>query len=123
MMSFQQLYIGFRNPIIDGKAVLVPLTNPKEVIRAGARAILGNPVQLDLGGLGFRSGKGTEAPVDLKVDLLDLNPEAALVFGDEKDGRILILSDDGKWKVGTNEDRKKTEDSKRQFRSAWLTVE
>lgn len=152
----ERLWIGFRNPIIAGRAVLVPLTNPMAMIQAGARAIFGDPVFLELGGLGFRdmvrwrdgflivagdyrdrfenaqalppklllwSGKGFETPVDLRVDLLDLNPEAAIVFGDEKDGRLLILSDDGKWHAQPGEDRKHTGDAKRQFRSAWLVGE
>jgi hypothetical protein len=48
-----QLLIGFRNPIPRGKALLVPLLNPKETIE-GTRAKLGEPILLDLGGLGIR---------------------------------------------------------------------
>jgi hypothetical protein len=48
------LLIGFRNPIPDGKALLVPLKNPGEVIR-GKPARFGDPIFLDLGGLGIRS--------------------------------------------------------------------
>jgi hypothetical protein len=149
------LYIGLRNPIVDGKAAILPLMNPSAIIREGKRALLGNPILLDLGGLGFRdmvkwhgsflivagdyrdrfedknaqgpklfqwSGKRDEPSVDMKVDLRDLNPEAALVFGDEYAGRLLILSDDGKWNIQQGEDRKTTLDSKRQFRSVWLEL-
>lgn len=49
-----ELLIGFRSPIVDGKALLVPLNNPRELVE-GAQAILGNPIELDLGGLGIRS--------------------------------------------------------------------
>lgn len=50
------LLIGFRNPIPDGKALLLPLTNPKELIKnTGSRAIFGDPIELDLDGLGIRS--------------------------------------------------------------------
>jgi len=48
------LLIGFRNPLPEGKALLAPLTNPNGVL-AGEKARFGDPVQLDLGGLGIRS--------------------------------------------------------------------
>lgn len=147
-----QLCIGFRNPIIDGKALLVHLTNPQEVIHNEAKAVLGEPIYLFLEGLGFRdmvkwhggflivagdyrdrfedsealppklflwSGKKEDThPTYLKVDLLDLNPEAALVFGEEKDGRVLILSDDGKFKADNPEEQQEKKGP--QFRSVWL---
>jgi hypothetical protein len=48
------LLIGFRNPIPGGKALMVPLLNPDEVLE-GARSKFGKPIELDLGGLGIRS--------------------------------------------------------------------
>lgn len=48
------LLIGFRNPIPQGRALLIPLENPEEVI-LGKRARLGNPISLPLGGLGIRA--------------------------------------------------------------------
>jgi hypothetical protein len=48
------LLIGFRNPLPEGKALLAPLTNPNAVM-AGEKATFGDPVLLDLGGLGIRS--------------------------------------------------------------------
>lgn len=48
------LLIGFRNPRPGGNALVVPLDNPSEVV-AGSRARLGQPIELDLGGLGIRS--------------------------------------------------------------------
>ena len=48
------LMIGFRNPIPDGKALIVPLDNPQQVV-AGERAKLGPPIELSLKGLGIRS--------------------------------------------------------------------
>ena len=48
------LLIGFRNPLIEGKALLVPLANPNAVM-TGEKAVFGDPVLLDLGGLGVRS--------------------------------------------------------------------
>src|SRR5205823_3592182 len=44
------LLIGFRNPIPKGKALLIPLVNPNDVI-AGKRPVFGSAIQLDLGGL------------------------------------------------------------------------
>lgn len=51
------LYVGFRNPIPEGKALIVPLLNPAELVEGGGRARFGEPLQLDLGGLGIRSIK------------------------------------------------------------------
>ena len=48
------LLIGFRNPLPEGKALLAPLNNPNGVL-AGEKARFGDPVLLDLGGLGIRS--------------------------------------------------------------------
>ena len=49
-----KLWIGFRSPINKAKeALLVPLLNPMEAIKEGARAKLGGPVTLNLGGLGL----------------------------------------------------------------------
>lgn len=52
----QELLIGFRNPIPQGKAILLPLTNPGELIKEkNAHAVFGDPIELDLNGLGIRS--------------------------------------------------------------------
>jgi hypothetical protein len=48
------LLIGFRSPVVEGKALLVPLQNPKDLLE-GEKAILGDPIALDLDGLGIRS--------------------------------------------------------------------
>jgi hypothetical protein len=48
------LYIGLRNPLKDGKAILIPLLNPREVIEKNARARFAKPILLDFGGLSFR---------------------------------------------------------------------
>jgi hypothetical protein len=55
-----KLWIGFRNPVPDRKALLVPLLNPNDVI-AGRAARFGSPVQLGLGGLGLRDSVTTGA--------------------------------------------------------------
>ena len=52
------LLIGFRNPIPHGKAFLVPMLNPDQVVHGGA-AKLGEPIFLDLGGRGIRDSIAT----------------------------------------------------------------
>jgi len=50
------LLIGFRNPLVRGKALLLPLTNPAEVIRGkDISAKFDVPILVDLGGRGVRS--------------------------------------------------------------------
>lgn len=48
-----RLWIGFRNPVPEKQALLVPLLNPREVIAGGSPGF-GSPVLLSLGGLGLR---------------------------------------------------------------------
>jgi hypothetical protein len=48
------LLIGFRNPVPENKALIVPLNNPNKVI-TGMQAKLGPPILLALEGLGIRS--------------------------------------------------------------------
>jgi hypothetical protein len=112
------MYIGFRNPIPDGKALVVPLHNPGEVVR-GQRARLGQPMLLDLGGQGIRSlswwrnrylivagdhgdggtshlyswdGRGPATRIS-SVQLAGFNPEA--FFTPEDRDEIVVFSDDG----------------------------
>jgi Protein of unknown function (DUF3616) len=137
-----KLWIGFRNPENKAKeAFLVPLLNPMEIIKEGARAKLGDPVTLKLGGLGVRDmvawndgfliiagdfadrfeqdakpsrvflWKPGTDPQDVGVDFGDLNPEAIVIMGQGDKARILILSDDGKY-PGQN--------GKKAFRGVWL---
>jgi hypothetical protein len=50
------LLIGLRNPLrFDGKAILVPLKNPQAVVATGAAPEYGDPILLELDGLGIRS--------------------------------------------------------------------
>jgi hypothetical protein len=123
-----KLWIGFRNPTSKAKgALVVPLLNPTEIIGEGARAKLGDPVTLKLGGLGVRDmvacndgfliiagdfidrfapgarpsrafwWKPGTEPKDIGVDFGDLNPEAIMIMREGDKARILILSDDGKY--------------------------
>jgi hypothetical protein len=50
-----RLLIAFRSPVPQGKALVVAMTNPQEVLDGGARAQFAAPSRLDLGGLGVRS--------------------------------------------------------------------
>jgi hypothetical protein len=51
------LLIAFRNPRPGGKALIVPLENPDEVVAgtAGTKSRFGKPIELDLQGRGIRS--------------------------------------------------------------------
>jgi hypothetical protein len=138
------LLIGFRNPIPNGRALLVPLLNPAEVV-AGRPARLGAPVLLDLGGLGVRDlgcaqkkililagpynsersfrlftwagGDAVPEPV-AGLDFGKLNPEALVFFPGE--ARFLVLSDDGTLKVQGVDCKRLTDPSQRRFRAAWV---
>lgn len=68
----ESLLVGFRNPVQDGMALLVPLKNPAAVIDSGASPILGDPVRLDLHGLGIR-------------DMVRWREEFIIVAGDFRD--------------------------------------
>jgi len=70
----QSLLIGFRNPVPDGKALLVPLKNPAAVIDSGASPMLGDPIRLDLHGLGIR-------------DMAPWREAFIIVAGDFRDGK------------------------------------
>ena len=116
------LLIGFRNPVAEGKALIVPLLNPAAVIQGEARAQLGAPIQLNLGGNGLRSmefdptsgsylliagpideggtlsvyrwsGRDGEAPRAVNGLAFDNFQPEALVAGSE--GTWFLLSDDG----------------------------
>lgn len=137
-----QLLIGFRNPIPQGKAVLVPLLNPGQLIQ-GQRAKFGEPIQLDLGGYGIRSmgrdkdnyliiagshdgdgesraytwAGGTNAPIHMAgVRFPGLNPEGLAYSTAEGRTEFFILSDDGTLKIGKEDCKKVKNPAYRQFR-------
>jgi Protein of unknown function (DUF3616) len=52
----QELLIGLRNPIVAGRALVLKLKNPHDlVLDSAASAKFGKAIELDLGGLGVRS--------------------------------------------------------------------
>lgn len=140
------LLIGFRNPIPKGRALIVPLLNPSEVIE-GKPPRLDAPIELDLGGLGIRDlawtgsdndyliiggsfegahksklyrwkGAGT-APEKLRIKHFeDYNPEAIILYPGSE--RIQILSDDGSEEVGGTEQKHLPDANQRTFRSFWV---
>lgn len=144
------LLIGFRNPIPKDKdlkrnALLVPLKNPGEVL-AGKPARFGDPVFLDLGGLGVRSiervgrekylivagrhdegglmrlfswtgGPGAEAKGGQPIGDAGFNAEALFLSGD----KIVVLSDDGNRTFpGHAAECKDLDEAERRFRSLIL---
>ena len=137
------LLIGFRNPIPQGRALLVPLLNAAEIV-AGRRARFGDAVQIDLGGYGIRSmgrvgndyfviagpfdgegesrayvwdGKG--APRHLAdIRFKGLNPEG-LAY-ETADGRteFYVLSDDGTRNIDGVDCKRLTDPAQRRFRGS-----
>jgi hypothetical protein len=115
-----RLLVGFRNPIPNAKALLVPLDNPAGVV-SGQPARFGEPLVLNLRGRGVRSiehvgadyfivagptadagpfslyrwsGRAGDAPVITRgADLSGLRPEA--LFEMPGSSGLLLLSDDG----------------------------
>jgi hypothetical protein len=145
-----ELLIGFRNPIPEGKALLVPLVNPAELIE-GRAARFGEPILLNLGGRGVRSiaytsgryliiagsydAKGRshfyEWSGDPKVAprkvpdtrFKGVNPEGIVVYPDTPGNEFQILSDDGTRKIGGLECKTLRDPMQKRFRSFWVRVE
>lgn len=134
----QFVWIGFRSPLVDGKALVVPLLNPLEVVH-GTRARLGDPVLLDLQGRGLRSlstwrgqylaiagsttsggqsalysWDGSRPPTEVPAALETLNPEAFVTPEDQS--QILLLSDDGTQPVDGGECKRVKDPAKKFFR-------
>ncbi len=140
------LFIGFRNPIPGGKALLVPLLNPAAMITGGT-ANLGDPVLLDLGGQGIReiaqwNGRylivagpikeqgesrvfewagGTTVPrLFADAHLKDFNAEAIVFYPARGWSEIQILSDDGTRSIGEKKGKELNDPVQQTFRSSWL---
>lgn len=143
------LLIGFRNPVPAGRALIVPLLNPSEVI-SGQKPRLGDPMLLDLGGYGIRgiessqsgywliagsvdgkgksrlyqwSGVGTEQPRPVThVNFAGINPEAISIM--ERDGveELFVVSDDGMKLINGVECKKLKDPAKMTFRGASFTL-
>ncbi len=138
-----RLLIGLRNPLPQGRALLVPLLNPAGMI-SGKPVELGDPVLLDLGRRGIRAmtlyedkfliiagaidstrdaklflwSGGNSKPQPLEVDVTAFNPEAVATYPGEK--RIQLFSDDGTVMVN-GVPCKRLPPDQRSFRAVWLT--
>ncbi len=140
-----RLLVGFRNPVPEGSALVVPIANPADVIFRDQPPRLGRAMTVALGGRGIRSieyvpamrayvlvagspnggrdfalyrwsGVAADAPSLLQgVPLDGLSPEAIVVDGARPD-RLLLLSDDGGRRIGGRE-CKERDDSRKFFRS------
>ncbi len=148
MEDGKSVLIGFRSPVPDGKALVIALHNPLEVL-AGKKPRFGEPVLLDLEGRGVRSisywrgryllvggpaGAGGEGSALYSwrpeegatarredVDLTDFNPEGFVTFEDRD--QFLVLSDDGARADAQGIACKKQKDpSKKSFRGVWITL-
>jgi hypothetical protein len=139
------LWIGFRSPVHDGKALLAVLLNPEEVVQGG-RARLGEPQQLGLAGLGIRDlarfrggylliagGSQSSEPSRLyrwdggaaaralpSRQLAGLNGEALVVSADHS--RVLVLSDDGTRERAGIQCKNSKHSADKSFRGIWMSV-
>lgn len=139
------VFIGFRNPVPDGKALIVPLDNPHEVVN-GQPPKFSKPMEVDLEGLGIRglsswkgqyiiaagdSGDddersilfswqgGADRPEKIATNLPEgFNPEA--FFTPESTDRFMILSDDGGFSIKGTKCKKLKNADQREFRGLWL---
>lgn len=119
------LYIGFRNPLYEGKAVVVELQNPEDVVTNGEHAVFGSPIYLDLNGRGIRSldywpernlyivssgsydavkdfefftwapDERNSSPKKIDIGSLDGLNPESIVTFDGDASNVLIISDDG----------------------------
>ncbi|MBN8248998.1 MAG: DUF3616 domain-containing protein [Verrucomicrobia bacterium] len=136
------LWLGFRSPVPGGRALLVPLLNPGEVV-TGVAPRWGDPVTLDLEGKGIRDitwtgreyfllggnaadggrtrlfrwqGPGSQPEPVKAPGLKDLNAEGLAVFGTPEQPRLLVVSDDG-----NRSDNEQQPPAERTFRMLWVT--
>ncbi|MCK1481411.1 DUF3616 domain-containing protein [Bradyrhizobium sp. 193] len=145
-----RLLLGFRNPITEkGKALVVPIGNPKEVI-LGKKAQIGMPIEIVLDGKGIRSiefnqernlyfivagpygdvgsfalytwsGQPEKDPGIVKgVDLGTLSVEA-IYFAPGDNMQLHIISDDGGRKIN-GKDCKKVDPKAQSFRAMSLII-
>lgn len=140
------VWIGFRNPLPDNKALIVALLNPDGVIQ-GKAAEFGDPQLLDLGGRGIRAlswwqgryliaagpyagddappalyswdGAGAPEPVPLPNRAL-VNPEA--FFTPETREEIMVFNDMGAHDIDGVECKKLKNPEDKYFTGVWLSL-
>ncbi len=142
------LVIGFRNPIPHGKALLLPLLNPAGLI-ANESAKFGDPIELDLHGLGVRSmgyengrylviagpsgargsfqlfnwtGDVQSAPTVVEgITFPGFSPEGMTYEGGDGREQFFILSDDGTLQIDGVDCKRLKDPMQRRFRGFTLT--
>ncbi|MGA9525195.1 MAG: DUF3616 domain-containing protein [Myxococcaceae bacterium] len=146
MEDGRSVLIGFRNPVPEGKALLVPLLNPAEVVQ-GAPARFGEVRRFDLGGRGIRAlswwrgrylligggvdGTGTSQLFEWRsdqdqpsrvhsVDFTGFNPEGFVSPEESED--LLVLSDDGSVRVDGTECKRQKDPARKAFRGLWIRL-
>jgi hypothetical protein len=139
------LWIGFRSPLPEGKAILVKLLNAEEVLK-GARAKFASPRLIDLGGLGIRSlsshggsylavaGPAQRRGIFRLVRFGEQGPARPVagaefegfaaegLFTPESRSEILVLSDDGMQEVDGKACKKLTDQKQKRFRGLWMKL-
>jgi hypothetical protein len=143
-----EVLLAFRNPVPDGKALLVPILNIADLVdeQVGGPARFGEPVLLDLADRGVRSlswwrgqylliagdrehrvasslytWDGRGAPVEVTaIDLSIYNPEG--FFTPEDRAEILVLNDDGEREIDGTPCKKLKAPARKQFRGVWLVL-
>ena len=140
------LLLGLRSPVPGGRALLIPIRNPDDMVERGEPADLGPPIELDLGGRGVRSlvtwrgeywivagspharaesrlyrwdGAGQPSWVR-SVRFGELNPEAMAEVTAGGESGLLVLSDDGERAMGAGMCKDLEVESEKQFRGTWL---
>jgi hypothetical protein len=138
------LLVGFRGPIRGGKAIIVTLRNPDELLD-GKPADWGLAFSLDLDGMGIRGlgrvgteyiligerpkgGKGavyvwdgvSSKPRRLQVALGNSDPESVVVYPGQGSSVLQLLLDDGNTEIGDKDCKELKDPSRRHFRSLWL---
>ncbi len=143
------LLIGFRSPVPQGLALLVPLANPAEVV-SGRPPFFGDPLLVDLGGNGFRAmarvgdvyriisgsplaggrprvyrwdGRGKPEPDPLPDLPADVTPEGLVAAEIGGRAALLVLSDDGARLVDGRPAKNHQDPARRTFRAFQLSKE
>jgi hypothetical protein len=139
------LWIGFRNPLRKGKALIVPLLNPQHIMHF-ERARFGIPIEIDLDDHGIRSieyvrqlkeylilagppskgsvrlyrwsGANSDKPRRIKnIDFGSLTPEAFVIYPNSAGFEVQFFSDDGTREVAGTVCKTLVNAEQRRFRS------
>lgn len=144
------VWLGFRNPIPGGRALLVPLLNPEELVQPreeGAQAGLarfGDPTTLELAGLGVRALAFWRGRYLIAAGSFDGGQASRLFrwngsgapqaiegpqlqaynpeafFAHETQERVMLLSDDGSRLIGGKPCKRLKDANEKRFRGLWL---